>query len=122
TPSPASAPAAGDAAAAPGRPPGPPEGSSGVDEVKRLEGVGEAALLAELGEPTRRREFTMAECCTEFQIELLNTYPPKSGHEAVVIREWTWTYEGYALTAWLHEVEGEWRVLDTCRYSDDVEF
>jgi hypothetical protein len=31
-------------------------------------------------------------------------------------------YSGYSLTVWLHQVDGAWQVLETCRYSDDVEF
>jgi hypothetical protein len=104
------------------KPPGPPPGPSGVDELHRLEGQPETAVLAEFGEPSRKREFPMRECCTEFAIELYNTYPPDGGHGDVVIREWTWDYEGYDLTVWLHQREGAWEVLETCRYSDDVEF
>jgi hypothetical protein len=101
-------------------PPGPPVGD--VDELKELEGKPEAEVLAALGEPTTKREFQMRECCTEFQIEIYNTYPPGAGHDDVLIREWTWDYEGYAVTIWLHEHDGAWLALDTCRYSDDVEF
>ncbi len=64
----------------------------------------------------------MGECCSEFEIELYNTYPPNSGHEAVVIRRWDWDFEGYAVTVWFHLDGGAWVVLDTSRYSDDVEF
>ena len=38
------------------------------------------------------------------------------------IHEWTWAYEGYALTIWLHTPEGAWVSLDSCLYGDDVEF
>ncbi len=64
----------------------------------------------------------MADCCHEFTIELYNTYPPDEGHDAVEIHEWTWRYWGYSLTVWSHEIEGDWRVLDTIRYDDGVEF
>ena len=111
-----------DEAGSDAKEPGPPQNEVGADELHRLEGEPESALLAELGQPTRKREFTMSECCTEFSIELYNTYPPDAGHEAVPIHEWTWDYEGYALTVWLHQHEGEWQVLETSRYSDDVEF
>jgi hypothetical protein len=101
--------------------PGPPV--DGVDELKSLEGLTEAQLVAELGEPNSKREFPMKECCTEFQIELYNTYPPdEPAHADVMIREWTWSYDGYAVTVWLHRVDETWVVLDTSRYSDDVEF
>jgi hypothetical protein len=103
-----------------GKPPGPPSGAP--DELHHLEGRSEAAILAEFGEPSSKRTFTMAQCCTEFQIELYNTYPPNAGHEKVEIQEWTWAYDGYALTVWLHDKGNAWEVLETSRYSDDVEF
>lgn len=102
-------------------PPGPPAGH-GADELHRLEGRSQAEILAELGEPTSKRTFTMKDCCNEFEIELLNTYPPNAGHDAVVIHEWTWQYDGYALTVWLHDEGRGWKVLETSRYADDVEF
>ncbi len=79
-------------------------------------------MLEELGPPTSKRELRMGDCCSEFEIELYNTYPPNAGHEAVVIQQWTWAYDGYAVTLWFHSVEGMWTVLETSRYSDDVEF
>lgn len=103
--------------------PGPPRRPGGTDELKHLEGKGEDALKAELGEPTGTREFVMRDCCHEFEIELYNTYPPDDPKNAdVQIRQWTWTYDGYAVTVWLHQVEGKWVALDTIRYADDVEF
>lgn len=107
-------------AAARPREPGPPAG--GVDELRRLEGRSEAEVLAELGSPSARRTFAMADCCHEFEIELYNTYPPGKGHDAVEIHEWTWRYDGYALTVWLHDPGSGWQVLETSRYADDVEF
>ena len=103
------------------KPPGPPA-NNGVDELHRLEGALETDLLHEFGEPSSRREFPMGECCSEFEIELYNTYPPKAGHDKVVIRQWDWDYEGYTLTVWLHQLEGQWVALETCRYGDGVEF
>lgn len=102
--------------------PGPPQNDVGADELHELEGQSEAAIVKKFGEPESQREFTMADCCTEFSVELLNTYPPDKGHDEVEIREWTWDYEGYKLTVWLHQKAGEWQVLETSRYSDDVEF
>lgn len=103
--------------------PGPPAGPGGADELHRLEGRSEAALLGELGPPDRKHAFVMADCCNEFEIELYNTYPPAGGkHAQVEIRQWTWQYDGYALTVWLHRVNEAWTVLETSRYSDDTEF
>jgi hypothetical protein len=117
----ASAPAQATAAARDD--PGPPAGEGGADELHALEGRGEAELVAELGAPDREHEFVMRDCCTEFQIELYNTYPPGvAEHAEVPIREWTWQYDGYALTVWLHRLGDVWTVLETSRYSDDTEF
>ena len=102
------------------KPPGPPE--RGADELHQLEGLAESVLIGEFGEPTRESEFTMSECCDEFDIELRNTYPQHAGHDDVVIRRRDWDYDGYTLTVWLHEVDGAWKVLETIRYRDDVEF
>lgn len=120
----AAARAGGDEAAAGAepRPPGPPAGPGGADELPRLEGSDDAALLAEFGEPTAKKTFTMGECCNELEIELNNTYPPNEGHDDVEIQQWDWDYDGYTLTVWLHRVDDAWRVLETSRYSDDVEF
>lgn len=103
------------------KPPGPPPAGA-PDELHRLEGQPEPAVLAEFGEPTSKREFSMGECCSEFEIELYNTYPPDAGHDGVRIRQWNWDYDGYTLTVWLHARDGVWQVLETSRYTDDVEF
>ncbi|MEZ4383816.1 MAG: hypothetical protein R3A79_20960 [Nannocystaceae bacterium] len=116
----ASGAAKGDDAATPPEVPGPP--ASGVDELPALHGETEAELLARFGAPTSRRTFTMAECCTEFEIELYNTYRPNEGHDAVEIHEWTWAYTGYALTVWFHRQGDAWLALDTSIYDDGVEF
>lgn len=101
-------------------PPGPPV--DGVDKLPHLRGRSQDGVIEELGPPTSKQELRMGDCCSEFEIELYNTYPPNSGHEAVVIQQWTWAYDGYAVTLWFHLVAGTWTVLETSRYSDDVEF
>ena len=103
------------------RVPGPPQG--GVDELGALEGKPLTDVLAELGPPTTEREFAMRDCCHEFEIELYNTYPPgEPAHADVKVRECTWKYAGYSVTAWSHLVGDVWTVLDTSRYADGVEF
>jgi hypothetical protein len=104
----------------PGDPPGRPDG--GVDELHEWEGRSEAEVRTRFGPTTRAKTFVMGDCCHEFEIELYNTYPPGKGHDAVEIQQLTWVYSGYSLTVWLHQVDGAWQVLETCRYSDDVEF
>ncbi len=102
------------------KPPGPPVDD--VDKLPHLRGRSEAQVTEELGPPTSTGEQRMGECCSEFEVELYNTYPPNAGHDAVVIRRWDWDYEGYAVTVWFHLDGDGWVVLDTSRYSDDVEF
>lgn len=103
------------------RGPGPP--TNGVDELRELHGLSEAQLVARLGQSGSQREFSMAECCTEFEIELNNTYRPERTDRAKIrIRALTWDYDGYRVTAWLHRAGGGWRVLDTIRYADGVSF
>jgi len=102
-------------------PPGPPSG--GVDELPELHGQSESQLVLRFGAPSTRREFSMAECCTEFDIELFNTYRPERKDLASIrIIALEWDFDGYAVTAWLHRVGDAWQVLDTSRYSDGVEF
>jgi hypothetical protein len=103
------------------REPGPPQG--GVDELRALEGKPLDDVRTELGPPHSEREFAMRDCCHEFEIELYNTYPPdEPAHAEVKIRECTWKYDGYSVTAWSHFVGDLWIVLDTSRYADGVEF
>ncbi len=111
----------GERKAAVRRTPGPP--ARGVDELRYLEGEREDEVREALGPPASESKFTMAQCCSEFEIELYNTYPPDDGkHAKVRIRQLDWDYEGYRVTLWLHQRDGEWVVLETSRYSDNVEF
>lgn len=121
TPAPAAPAAATPAPAAPEvyvpeAPPGAP------DELPELHGKTDAQILAHLGPPTRKEAFTMGECCSEYDIELYNTYPPQMGHDAVPIERWTWVYSGFTVALWFHKVEGTWTVLDTVRYGEGTEF
>ena len=98
-----------------------------VTELRSLEGVTLDEITRRFGPPTKSRTFSMAECCTEFTIELYNTYSPGDpAHAAVEIQELTYRYSGYAMTLWLHVPRkaspGAWEVLDTCVYTDEVEF
>lgn len=100
-----------------------PEAPTGApDELPELHGKTDAEILAHLGPPASNEAFTMGACCSEYDIELYNTYPPGQGHEAVPIERWTWLYDGYVVALWFHKVEGTWTVLDTLRYGEGTEF
>ena len=77
-------------------------------DLPHLHGLDEAAVVRELGRPVRENTFKMGECCTEFRVELLNTYPPDDPrHRDVQIRE-LWWKDGHVNTAvWFHQVDGE---------------
>jgi hypothetical protein len=99
-------------------------GHDSVEKLPRLHGKSLDAAIAELGEPDRQDEYAMAECPgDEFRVELYNTYPPgdpKAAH--VRIKELQWDRARYHIAIWLHQVDGEWRVLDTCRWKEGVVF
>ena len=104
-------------------PPGPPAGGSGADELGYLEGDTQAQVIESLGEPAGRGEFAMSECCSEFEVELHNTYRPGDPNNVNVrIRQLDWAYDGYRVTVWFHQPAGEWVALETSRYSDGIEF
>lgn len=92
------------------------------DELPELHGQTDTQILAHMGPPTRKNAFVMGECCSEYDIELYNTYPPGKGHDAVNIERWTWIYDGYIVALWFHKVEGTWTVLDTVRYDEGTDF
>lgn len=103
--------------------PGPPPPPSHADELHALEGVSADEISRRFGPPTSSRSFTMAECCSEFSIELYNTYRPDDPSTAAVeIQQRDYDYDGYTMTLWLHAPQGSWVVLETSRYGDDVEF
>jgi len=92
-------------------------------DVSAVHGMTESDVVGSLGQPDDSRDFTMAECCHEFEIELYNTYPPVDGtHDDVEIHERHWKFDDHILTVWFHEVEGEWTALDAHLWHKDTEF
>lgn len=91
--------------------------------VTNLHGLTESQVTATLGPPVRTHEFTMAECCDEFRVELYNTYPPdEAAHAEVRIRELWWKDGEYWVTVWLHRQDAEWIVLDSLRWHKELVF
>ena len=94
-----------------------------MEKVAKLHGLTDAAVEKRIGAPAHEYIFTMDEPLGEFQIELYNTYPPDfPNNPNVEIRECTWEYPRHRLTIWFHKPEGEWVVLDTCRYRNGIVF
>ena len=100
----------------------PPAPTGSPDELPELHGQTDVQILAHMGPPTSKEILTLGDCCSEYDIELYNTYPPNSGHDDLEIARWTWQYDGYTVAIWLHQVEGTWIVLNSVRYSARTEF
>jgi hypothetical protein len=77
-----------------------------------------------LGPPDSTLDYTMETSPGgEFRIELFNTYPRNDPKTAQVkIKELQWHYPRYSIAIWLHQVDGEWIVLDTCRWKKAIAF
>jgi hypothetical protein len=99
-------------------------GHDPVERMPWLHGKSLSAVTAELGEPTRQFEYTMATSPGgEFRVELFNTYPPNDPKTADVrINELQWDRTRFHIAVWMHRVNGEWIVLDTCRWKTGVAF
>jgi hypothetical protein len=99
-------------------------GHSPVEKLPWSHGQPLAEVVAELGQPHRQLEYAMAESPDgEFRIELYNTYPPNDPvAQKARIRELQWHRTGYDVAVWLHRVNGEWVVLDTCRWQAGIQF
>ena len=95
-----------------------------VEKLPRLHDQPLAAVLTELGRPDREMEYTMATSPGgEFRVELYNTYPPNDpvARQARIL-ELQWHYTRYHIAVWLHRVQDEWVVLDTCRWKEGIVF
>jgi len=99
----------------------------GVEEMTELHGLPEEEVVARLGAPDAEIELTLhaGETLDEFHIEVNNTYRPEDpATEGRIIRDLRWDRDGFTEAVFLHEpVPGEgWVVLESVRWSDDVEF
>lgn len=99
-------------------------GHDPVEKLNYLHGKPLEAVLASLGEPDRQLHFSMADSPDgEFRVELYNTYPPGNPKAAQArIKEFQWHRSRYHVAVWMHQVNGEWIVLDSCRWREGVDF
>jgi hypothetical protein len=99
-------------------------GHEPVEKLAHLHGKPLDAVIAILGQPDRQLDYTMAESPGgEFRVELYNTYPPGDPEAAQArIKELQWHRARYHVAVWMHQVNGEWVVLDTCRWKEGVVF
>ncbi|HVX83500.1 MAG TPA: hypothetical protein VH253_01660 [Phycisphaerae bacterium] len=99
------------------------ERSSPVTSLPEYDGQTRTAVEAILGRPGRTDTFPMSQAVGEFRVPLLNTYPRSNPANAKVMIEESWWDDGdYWITLWFHRVNGQWVVLDSCRWRKDVEF
>jgi hypothetical protein len=94
-------------------------GHERVEKLPHLHGKPLEVVIASLGEPDQL-DYTMADSPDgEFRVELYNTYPPGDPKAAQArIKELQWHWARYHIAVWMHEVNGEWVVLDTCRWKE----
>ena len=99
-------------------------GHQPVETLPDLHGKSLEAVIASLGEPDTTEEYKMADgAIGELRAPLYNTYPlddPKAMRAQ--IKELQWHRARYHIAVWLHRVNGEWVVLDTCRWKAGVVF
>jgi hypothetical protein len=92
-------------------------------KLPAMHGQSREQVVSQLGRPQRADEFPMSRAIGEFRIELQNTYPLGNPTNADVrIEELTWRDGDHWITLWLHQVKGQWVVLESCRWHKDVVF
>jgi hypothetical protein len=92
-------------------------------KLPSLHGQSRAQVVSKLGEPQRVDRFPMSQAVGEFRVKLQNTYPLSNpANAAIAIEEMTWPDGDYWITLWLHQVNGQWVVLDSCRWHKDLVF
>jgi len=100
---------------------------AGVAELTDLHGKTESEVVVVMGQPDFRQDITLhaGETLSEFIIEVHNTYPPDDPSiEGTIIRHLQWERNGYSEAVFLHQSssDGEWVVLESMKWSNDVEF
>ncbi len=93
------------------------------NKLPTYQGQSRAKVVGKLGKPQSDVKFAMSEAVGEFRIELQNTYPlTNPANAGIQIEEMTWKDGDFWITLWLHQVNGQWLVLDSCRWHKSVRF
>ncbi|MDZ4821676.1 MAG: hypothetical protein SGJ20_22175 [Planctomycetota bacterium] len=94
-----------------------------TSKLSHYHGLSREAVIARLGAPSYDQRYVMQDAIGEFRVELQNTYPltdPKNYN--VQIQELWWHDDTHTITLWLHQVNDQWTVLNSCRWEKVVEF
>ncbi len=99
-------------------------GHQDIEQVTELHGLTMEAVEARLGPPGKQGEMKIRDCANSRSLRFLLVHYPitKPGNADVTIRALQGEFHSYFLTIWFHQVNGEWVVLDTCRWHKDVQF
>jgi hypothetical protein len=92
-----------------------------VGRVQGLDGLTEQQLVAKMGEPHRREEFTASAHGGKFYTGL-ERIAARLQNEDVQIHKLTWDRADYLVTVWLYETNGNWVAFDTLKYGKNVRF
>lgn len=94
-----------------------------VTSLPKYHGQTRRIVEASLGPPFTTDTFPVSQAVDEMRGPLLNTYPLSNPANAnVMIEESHWKDGEYWIALWFHQVNGEWVVLDSCRWHKDVAF
>ena len=94
-----------------------------ISKMPELQGLSIDQALHQYGKPEKDYSFRMKEPLHEFRVELLNFYPQdQPENREVEIRELWWKDGDYHITVWFHQIQGQWKVLDTRRWHQDIDF
>lgn len=94
-----------------------------VTSLPQYHGQIRQTVESKLGTPTQTYKFPMSQALGEMRSPLLSTYPSSNPANANVMIEESWWKDGdYWITLWFHQVNGQWVVLESCRWHKDVQF
>jgi hypothetical protein len=94
-----------------------------VTSLPQYHGRTRQSVESVLGKPLQTDTFPMTQAANEMRSRLFNTYPLSNPANAkVIIQESQWDDGNYWITLWFHQVNGQWIVLDSCRWRKDVLF
>ena len=86
-----------------------------------LDGLNERQLVAKMGEPLRREEFTASARTGKFYPGL-ERMAARLQSEDIPVRKLTWDRGDHLISAWLCETNGTWAAFDSLKYGKNVRF